>query len=269
MFFMGADFSENFADCGKGMVMMKVLKGISLFVVYPLLFLGLGIYVGVKASHFFYPGEQSGLGQNMEQSRWGESLDAGGNRENPVPESGETGNSGPVQLAEETGSAQDQDGSGADSVEAAAAEMTLCVDTEYVLEETDILNHSVVETSWRLPEMYVGMNREQFLQSMETYEISPPLSELERGFVSLEVLAFSRERVVVRKNYRFLQPSASFYLAVYDNEVIVYLEDKQTVYIETHIELESLPEELQQNIMEMMWIEDEEKLYNFLENYSS
>ncbi len=131
------------------------------------------------------------------------------------------------------------------------------------------MNHTVVETSTRLPDRYIGMDREQFLQAMENYENAPPLSEQERGFVSLEVVSFSRERVVVRKNYRFVQPSASFYLAVYNNEVIVYLEDKETVYIETHIQLDSLPEQLQKQIIEMMWIENEEKLYSFLENYSS
>ena len=66
-----------------------------------------------------------------------------------------------------------------------------------------------------------------------------------------------------------MEPSASFYLAVYDNNVIVYLEDMKTVYIETDIRLDTLPEKLQQEIMEMMWIENEEKLYSFLENYSS
>ena len=146
---------------------------------------------------------------------------------------------------------------------------TLCVDTEYVLEETDILYHTVVETTWRLPDKYVGMNREQFLQAMEVYESFPPLSELERGFIGLEVLSFSRERVVVRMNYKFVQPSSSFYLAVYDNEVIVYLEDMQTVYIETDIRLDSLPNDVQQSIIDMMWIKDEEALYSFLENYSS
>ena len=116
---------------------------------------------------------------------------------------------------------------------------------------------------------YVGMNREQFLQAMEVYEAFPPLSELERGFVGLEVLSFSRERVVVRMDYKFVQPSSSFYLAVYDNKVVVYLEDMQTVYIETDIRLDSLPATLQQNIIDMMWIRDEEELYSFLENYSS
>ena len=53
------------------------------------------------------------------------------------------------------------------------------------------------------------------------------------------------------------------------NEVIVYLDDRKTVYIETDISLDSLPAHLQQNIIDMMWIRDEEELYSFLENYSS
>ena len=70
-------------------------------------------------------------------------------------------------------------------------------------------------------------------------------------------------------NYQYIQPSTSFYLAAYDNKVWVYLEDKQTVYIETDIRVDLLPEELQQKIMQMMWVENQEELYNFLENYSS
>ena len=154
-------------------------------------------------------------------------------------------------------------------LEAASASETLSVETEYVLEERDIDGETTVETTWKLPDKYVGMNREQFLEAMELYEAFPPLSEMERGFVSLEVLSFSRERVVVQMNYRYIQPSAGFYLAVYNNEVLVYLEDRETVYIETEIMLEQLPEMLQQEIIEMKWLENEEELYDFLETYSS
>ena len=156
-----------------------------------------------------------------------------------------------------------------ESLEVLSEGETLCVDTEYVLEETDILRHTAVETSWRLPDKYVGMNREQFLEAMDRYAAFPPLSEQERGFVGLEVKSFSRERVVVQMNYRYVQPSLSFYLVAYDNEILVYLDDLETVYIETHIRLDSLPEELQKKIIYKMWLEDEEALYDFLENYSS
>ena len=114
------------------------------------------------------------------------------------------------------------------------------------------------------------MNREQFVEAMKLYEASPPLAEMSRGFESLEVLSFSRERVVVQMNYRYVKPSSSFYLAVYDNEVVVLLEDKETIYIDdTRIMLDELPDDIQQDIIHMLWIENEEKLYAFLEAYSS
>lgn len=239
---------------------MKFLKGISLFVICPILLLGLGFYAGVEASRFFYPGEQnreSGQAEYMPM----ETLQPESAEESPEPGSipDDHLDYGIVSVNMEDEELE----------EVLLFPETLCVDTEYVLEETDILNHTVVETTWRLPDKYVGMTREQFVQAMEVYEAFPPLSEMERGFVSLEVLSFSRERVVIQMNYKFVQPSSSFYLAVYDNKVIVYLEDRETVYIETDIRLDTLPEKLQQSIMEMMWIEDEEKLYSFLENYSS
>lgn len=245
---------------------MKLLKSISLFVLYPLCMLGLGFYAGVETSHFFYPGnreEGQGTLFNGLPVVTAEPKDAPEPETElePVPVTDDRLDYGIV--LEDTEKPEEE------TEEVSFTAETLCVDTEYVLEETDVLYHTVVETIWRLPDKYVGMNREQFLQAMDVYAAFPPLSELERGFVGLEVLSFSRERVVVQMNYKYVQPSSSFFLAAYDNKVIVYLEDKRTVYIETGILLDSLPFEIQQSIMGMMWIENEEKLYDFLENYSS
>ena len=150
-----------------------------------------------------------------------------------------------------------------------ASDETLCTDTEYVLEEMDLLRNTSVETTWKLPHKYIGMTRERFLETMDLYAKHPPLSETERGFAGLEVLSFSRERVVVRMDYKYLQPGQSFYLAVRDNEVVVYLEDQSTVYINTGMALDRFPENIQIQIMDMLPVPDEETLYDFLETYSS
>ena len=221
---------------------MKFVKRISYFFVIPVFFLGLGIFLGVWGSRFFYPGHW----QDMNSPTLS------------PPDSGEETEVSPKEMYET-----------AESVAAAASGETLCADTEYVLEETDIVRNTTVETSWQIPHKYIGMNRESFLETMELYAAHPPLSEIERGFVGLEVLAFSRERVVVRMDYRYVQPSESFYLAVTDNEVVVYLEDRSTIYINTGIPLEDLPESLQLQIMDMLFVLDEETLYDFLETYSS
>ncbi|MCM1540308.1 MAG: hypothetical protein NC121_03515 [Blautia sp.] len=238
---------------------MKFVKSISLYFIYPMAMLCIGFYGGVVSSHFFYPGEQ--IHENGEvyeaapqDGMMGEPLEAPDDLDYRAEDEAQEGLIYPDEEL---------------LLEAAAVSETLSADTEYVLEETNILDQSVVRTTWRLPRQYMGMNRDQFLETMELYAAHPPLSEKERGFVGLEVLSFSRERVVVRMDYRYVQPSASFYLAVYDNEVVVYLEDKRTIYINTEIPLDSLPERVQQEIIEMMWMPDEESLYRFLESYSS
>ena len=219
---------------------MKFVKRISYFLVVPVFFLGLGIYLGVWGIHFFYPG----LWHDMNDT------------------------AKPPYVVDET--VTDEEGNfPPTSVAVASSGETLCADTEYVLEETDILRGTSVETSWKIPHKYIGMDRENFLETMDLYAEHPPLSEIERGFVGLEVLSFSRERVVVRMDYRYVQPSESFYLAVTDHEVVVYLEDRTTVYINTGIALEDLPEALQLQIMDMLFVPDEETLYDFLETYSS
>ena len=220
---------------------MKFVKRISYFFVIPVVFLILGIFLGVLGIHFFYPGQWQDLNENRLA----------------------------LPLTEEETAADTDPYEAAPSVEAAASGETLCADTEYVLEEADIVRGTTVETSWKIPHKYIGMNRENFLESMELYAAHPPLSEIERGFVGLEVLSFSREKVMVRMDYRYVQPSASFYLAVSDNEVVVYLEDRSTVYINTGISLEELPEQIQLQIMDMLFVPDEETLYDFLETYSS
>ena len=56
---------------------------------------------------------------------------------------------------------------------------------------------------------------------------------------------------------------------VMNNYVVVYLEDMKTVYMDTDILLKDLPDDIQQDIIHVMYIPDEESLYDFLENYSS
>lgn len=245
---------------------MKYVKAIGLFVIYPLIMFGIGVFIGVKTTHFFYPGEQKKTERTIPAPE-------------PAMEPDDYSVAQSVSVEDEEitllGAAIGlTDSSDTDNVEVPVAEVassmeTLSVDTRYVLEETDIVSGSVVETVWDLPDKYVGLNREQFLEAMKAYEAFPPLSEMERGFVNLEVLSFSREKVVVQMNYQYIQPSTSFYLAVRDNEVVVYLEDRETIYINTGIAPESLPDKMQAELMQMIWIEDEESLYNFLENYSS
>jgi hypothetical protein len=242
---------------------MKLLKSITLFFIYPVMMLALGFLGGILFLNRFYPPiAQSDLAYKK------------------MPEQELTTQTLVVQAQEDP---QDADESTApsDALEGinqepstefmgvSSGEEKLSADTVYILEETDIRNRSVVETTWKIPPKYIGMTRQQFVEAMQEYEDSPPLSELERGFVGLEVVSFSRERVVVQMNYEYIQPTFSFYLKVEDHQVVVYLDDMETIYMDTDIILTELPPTIQQEIIDVKFIENEEALYDFLEMYSS
>ena len=129
---------------------------------------------------------------------------------------------------------------------AASAEdsQVISADTQYIIQEVDLRRDTSVETQWKVPDKYMG-------------------------FVSVEVISFSKSRVVVRKNYMFKEVYTSFYLVNEKNYVVVYCDDLKTVYMNTNISLDSLPDKLKQEIIQNKYIATEEELYNFLESYSS
>lgn len=65
------------------------------------------------------------------------------------------------------------------------------------------------------------------------------------------------------------EKSECFYLRELNGFVAVYQNDKKTVYEYTNIRVDDLPEELRKEIQSGKKIESTEKLYGFLENYSS
>lgn len=226
---------------------MKFVKSISLFFLYPCIMLCIGVYVGIIADDFFYPGQEK-------QNTRAESTQSG-TRQSAVSEPELSDNEGGTQESVVYVAAQEEE--------------ILTADTEYIIEEYDTKRDTLVETVWKVPAKYLGMNREEFMTSMELYALTPPLSEQERGFIGLEVRSFSASRVVVRMNYAYVEPTQSFYLRVEDNTIVVYCDDGKTVYMYTDISAQSLPEYIQSQVIRGMFMEDEAALYHFLETYSS
>lgn len=227
---------------------MKFVKGISLFCIYPLIMFGLGMFTGVLGYGYFYPGDNIILKDSSPHVITGPNTDFSN------------------KSAKQT---EEQPQEKFEVIETIRDDGVLVPTTEYILQEIDMESGTIVEYSYKLPDKYLGMNRDSFLEAMDAYEQSPPLKEVERGFVGLEVLTFSSQKVVVQMSYAFLEPTENFYIGVEQNYVVVYLEDKETVYMQTDILLENLPEAVQNQIMLYMYVKGEEDLYHFLESYSS
>jgi hypothetical protein len=207
---------------------MKIVRRISLFLLFACVLAAGGGYAALRAETYFYPGRY------------------------PVQESDAAGEETQEQVIETL----------------SEKAPVISADTCYLVETVNLGDGQIVEEELPVPMKYIGLNREQMIREMEAYDANPPLTELEQGFQTIELTAFSKDRVVICKYYKEEEPK-QFYLMVADHFVVVYEEDRQTLYMNTDILLDRLDESLQQEIMQGKMVKSEDALYNFLESYSS
>ena len=142
-------------------------------------------------------------------------------------------------------------------------------DTTYMILEKNMNTGNISTNLTTIPENLIGLNREQLLDKLADIEANPPLIELEKGFISLELVAFSPEQIEIQMNYKEVKPNGIYYIMVYDHKLMVMLEDKKTVFLATEIPVSVLPQEVQQDVTRGLFIPNELSLYDFLENYTS
>ena len=104
-------------------------------------------------------------------------------------------------------------------------------------------------------------------ESLGSYEKRIELLQ-EKNEMLLARQEFLRQEAEVKESLKVVEPEG-FVLLEEDGFVAVYEADRKTRYSTTGIQLDELPEELQQEIQQGKVIESEEQLYNFLESYSS
>lgn len=150
-----------------------------------------------------------------------------------------------------------------------ANEDTLQVDTIYQIQSYDASTENTITDYETLPQDLVGLSREEADVYCKTYMDKLPVEEYLNGLQSMGIVAFSRERLVVKKIYDSTKVKFRYYLIAVDGEVVVYYGDKKTVYEYTGIETNRLSEEEKKMLKKGLEVKDEEELYGILENYSS
>lgn len=207
---------------------MKFVKGISLFFIYPLTMFSLGFAANMAVCEIFYPG-----GRQEERTVKKEQEIT----ENSAIEAGYMGNT------------------------------IVTADTSYVVLSYDMVSGELKESEETAPDKYIGLNRERLEEELGVYEESPSLTDLEKGFRTIELISFSPAKVVVRKSYE--KEEEGFFLVNENNMVVVYDKSLSHIYMDTGIRTDELPWSVQREIMCMKYIETESELYHFLESYSS
>ena len=145
--------------------------------------------------------------------------------------------------------------------------VTTC-DTVFEVESYvgNVYEHSVES----LPFSFSGLTREELMEEIERYELSPSFEDKKKGFLSIELLSFHPERITVKKVYAQEEEKIIYYLKAVDHELLVYRSDNMDeVFMPTDLTLDMLPWDLKQQIIATKSFNDIGEVYAFLESYTS
>lgn len=91
-----------------------------------------------------------------------------------------------------------------------------------------------------------------------------PATELETETVVEDRIASNQKEVISETAIR-----EEYYLVAEEGVLLVFLKDKKTINLYTHIPVAEFPEEEQSRLMEGIWFASMMDVFNYLESYTS
>ncbi len=163
-----------------------------------------------------------------------------------------------------------ENGSMAELVETNTMEIDrITENTRCILEVYDLQKQVLDKKETEIKSSFYGFTREEVLMYLEAFIEEMPDAEKEKGLVSYELVSFSPDEMVLRKNYDSNRLEYEFFIKTEEEEVVVYFSDKTRIFEYTGISTDNLLEEEKIRLQEGFYVKDKAELYGILENYSS
>lgn len=141
--------------------------------------------------------------------------------------------------------------------------------TKYKLITYDSNKNAYMEEEKMLPVEWIGYTRDELINYLSSYMKELSLEEVRKGLISYDLQSFSKDRIVLIKNYDADSMPYEYYVTLFNYEVVVYYCDKKTVFEYTGIDARNLSYEDQKQLLAGIFVLDQAELYGILENYSS
>lgn len=138
----------------------------------------------------------------------------------------------------------------------------------YQLETYDSASGTKTTEILAVPQDMLGMTREEVVGYLNSKCESPSEEDVKQGLVNYELSSFSAKSMTVLKTITST-PAYQYYLVAEEGYLLVYLSDRTTDYLFTHIALTEFPEKEQSELMEGKGFYSMMDLFNYLESYTS
>lgn len=121
-----------------------------------------------------------------------------------------------------------------------------------------------------VPFYFLGLTREELIEEIARYEVSPDFEDKKKGLLSMELISFHPDQIKVKKVYAPQEEKIIYYVKAINHELCVYRSDNmEEVFMTTDLTLEMLPDEVQEQIISTKCFNTIGEVYAFLESYTS
>lgn len=146
---------------------------------------------------------------------------------------------------------------------------------DLVLESYDTDTESLTTTTRSMPVQLLGMDRESIIEYIKNN--NKIFIDGNEKIENLMLVSFDKEKVVIRKSVSIIKEEITteeievykYYVTLQENSIIVYKEDKTSIFLETAINTETLDTDSINKLREGIPVKNISELYRILESFTT
>lgn len=152
------------------------------------------------------------------------------------------------------------------------SELIVSNSMSYILESYNINDKTIETATQNVPSEFLGMNRQELIDYLKANK--KKFADKGQQVQNIMLVSMEKDKLVIRKSISIIEETTEeekykYYVTLQENKIIVYREDKTTVFLETTINIETLDTDSMDKLKQGIPVKNISELYRILESFTT
>jgi hypothetical protein len=152
------------------------------------------------------------------------------------------------------------------------SELIVSNSMSYILESYNINDKTIETAAQNVPSEFLGMNRQELIDYLKANK--KKFADKGQQVQNIMLVSMEKDKLVIRKSISIIEETTEeekckYYVTLQENKIIVYREDKTTIFLETSINVETLDTDSMDKLKQGIPVKNISELYRILESFTT
>ena len=152
------------------------------------------------------------------------------------------------------------------------SELIVSNSMSYILENYNINDKTIETAAQNVPSEFLGMNRQELIDYLKANK--KKFADKGQQVQNIMLVSMEKDKLVIRKSISIIEETTEeekykYYVTLQENKIIVYREDKTTIFLETSINVETLDTDSMDKLKQGIHVKNISELYRILESFTT